>query len=338
MPSTELRERLARIPDVVVPVDPAVAPAIEATVTYLASDAALLSLQTDPYWPKWDSPWWHMLLLFEIGEARRIPARSVRAMVNALDAMPVKIFPIEPADIPDGIDPARETSCHCALGCMTQALDACGVDLARELPWTLPWFSRYQMADGGLTCDGDAYRVQDECPSSMVGSVAPLEALLLGDPKAWSQEHAAAADRAAAFFMARELRKGSPTKYNAAEREREPEWLRPCFPRFYLYDVLRGAHALVRWAALRGRSIPHAAVEVVAEHLCAEFPDGIVRVQRHASDGIMTRALDAPGTWVGRPATRFALLEATSTIGAPSPWLTQRWTETRAGLLRALDA
>lgn len=53
MPGTDtLRERLTRLPDAVVPWGPAVAPALEESVRYLASDAALRSLQADPYWPK----------------------------------------------------------------------------------------------------------------------------------------------------------------------------------------------------------------------------------------------------------------------------------------------
>lgn len=280
-----------------------------------------------------------MLLMFEIGEARRIPQRTVRAMVGALNAMPVKIFPIQPEDIPSGIDPARDTSCHCALGCMMQILAACGVDLARELPWCMPWFSRYQMADGGLSCDADAYRVHGECPSSMVGTIAPFEALLLGDSGTWSPEHTAALDRAAGFLMARELRLGSATKHNAAERQRAPDWMQPSFPRFYLYDVLRGARALSRWAELRGRRLPLAAIETVATHLCTEFPDGVVRVQRRAYETVVsTRARDATGSWTRGPATRFALLEATSGAGEPSPWLTAQWSETRASLLRWLEA
>lgn len=36
---------------------------IQSSVTYLSSDLALKTLDADAYWPKWNSPWWHMLLL-----------------------------------------------------------------------------------------------------------------------------------------------------------------------------------------------------------------------------------------------------------------------------------
>ncbi|MDQ3370194.1 MAG: hypothetical protein M3680_32660 [Myxococcota bacterium] len=38
---------------------------------------------------------------------------------------------------------------------------------------------RYQLADGGSSCDSDAYLQRDECPSSMVGTIAPLAAIVV---------------------------------------------------------------------------------------------------------------------------------------------------------------
>src|SRR5262245_24090827 len=102
------------------------------SVAYLASDAAKRSLEADPYWPKWHSPWWHMLLLFELGEARRIPEAAVRAMVASLNALPLKFFPIRPEEAP-GADPTRDCLCHCAVGSIEQVLTACGVDVRAEL-------------------------------------------------------------------------------------------------------------------------------------------------------------------------------------------------------------
>lgn len=52
---------------------------LEQSLAYLASDAALESLARDGYWPKWDSPWWHMLLLHERGQSHLIPRPAVDA-------------------------------------------------------------------------------------------------------------------------------------------------------------------------------------------------------------------------------------------------------------------
>jgi hypothetical protein len=325
--SHQLRDALARVPDPQPP--PGVANELVAAVAAdLASDAALRSLEADTYWPKWDSPWWHMLLLFELGEAARIPQRIVGAMVSGLDALPLHIFPIRPEE-KRGHDPYRDSSCHCALGTMHQVLSACGVDVAARLPWIEPWFARYQMADGGLNCDETAYLV-DECASSMVATIAPFEAML-GRPTDPFVE------RAAECLIGRWLVDGSPSRHNAEERDAAPSWLLPCFPRFYFYDVLRGLSALVRWATMSNHVLPLTAVNQAAAHLAAEHTDGIVRLRRRPWDGLTTMA-HVDGQWRrGQPASRFPLLEATSALGRACPILTRQWSTTRQHLIDLID-
>jgi hypothetical protein len=330
-----LIDRLARVPAVEVPSTPEADAGLLASLRYLGSDAAQRSVEADPYWPKWDSPWWHFALCVELGEAQRVPERTVSALLAALVAFRVKSFPFTPEDLPPGCDVHTNTLCHCQLGSAYQMLSACEVDVDGALPWAVPWFVRYQMADGGLNCDSDAYLVKGECPSSMVGTLAPLEAMLLGELVG---ERAAFVDRAAAFLIERRLMLGSPTQHNAAERKREPSWFQPCCPRFYFYDVLRGLNALTRWAERRERPIPLAAIEPVVDHLLSSFPDGVVRLGRSAQDGVRTLAFAASGEKIWPPASRFALLEATSAIGSASPALTRQWHESRRRLLALHDA
>jgi hypothetical protein len=284
--------------------------------------AALASLACDASLPKWDSPWWHALMLFELGDARHIPDRAVRALALAVDRMPLHEFPVD--GFPAGVDPYRDVMCHCALGCLAQVLVACGVDV---LPWFAPWFRRYQMADGGLSCDDAAYRVAGECPSSMVGTIAPFEAMRVlapGDPFV---------ARGADFLIARRLMDGSPTRHNAEERDVAPRWLLPCFPRFYFYDVLRGLAALVGWARDTSSALPRTAIAPVIEHLARAFPDGVVRTGRQGFEGVGTMQL-VDGAWTrGHPATRFPFLDEVSAVGTPSAALTRQWTATRRALL-----
>src|SRR5436853_692164 len=108
----ELRDALARVPVPTISLD--CDAAIADSVAYLGSDEARRSLEEDVYWPKWHAPWWQMLLLWELGEARRIPERTVGWMLAALDALPLKIFPIKPEDAP-GANLWRDCACHCAL-------------------------------------------------------------------------------------------------------------------------------------------------------------------------------------------------------------------------------
>jgi hypothetical protein len=330
----DLGKRLASIPSPTLARSPHVVRAIASCVEYLGSDAAMRSIDSDAYWPKWDSPWWHMMLLWELGEERRIPERAVAKLVSALQGLRVKIFPIHPHEVPDGADPYRDIQCHCAIGNVHQLLTACGVDVDRELPWIAAWLVSYQMADGGLSCDSDAYLITDECPSSMVGTVPVLEALLQRGGK--TQAERDAADRAAGFLIDRRLVEGSRSKHNAAERESAAAWPNLCFPRFYLYDVLRGLTALVRWTELGAKTLPLAAVEPAIEHLVTSYPDGVVSPRRHSWAGARTLAL-LDGAWGREPASTFPLLEVAGPLGEPNEPLTRRWTAVRKALLELID-
>jgi hypothetical protein len=192
------------------------------------------------------------------------------------------------------------------------------------------------MQDGGLTCDPAAYLIEGECPSSMVGTIAPFEAMLLGKESA---EKNALLDRAAAFLIERRLMLGSTTAHNAEEREAQRGWLLPCFPRFYFYDVLRGIAALARWAELRKRAIPLGAIEFVVDHLATSFPDGVVRLGREAfAVHPSTWAKTPGGAWERRSTSRFPLLDALSVVGDACATSTRAWSETRRRLIDLADA
>ncbi len=121
---------------------------LDESLNYLNSDEAVKTVKEDCYWPKWNAPWWHMLLLKEIGQVALIPEKIIREFIATLNNLPLKIFPIEPGDMPEGIDPYRGSPCHCQLGNVYQVLAAWGVNVDLELPWIRPWFLRYQMSDG----------------------------------------------------------------------------------------------------------------------------------------------------------------------------------------------
>src|SRR5437867_11672637 len=91
---------------------------ISESLAYLDSREARESIAADPYWPKWDSPWWHMTLLWELGLASRIPASAVAAMVEALKTHYHLIMPVKAGDLPAGVDEHRDVPCHCAVGTM----------------------------------------------------------------------------------------------------------------------------------------------------------------------------------------------------------------------------
>lgn len=302
---------------------------IAATIMYLESEEAFRRLAEDAYWPKWNAPWWHMLLLNEMGQAHLIPQKTLSAYVESLNRLPLKIFPIHPDQLPAGVDPSRGYPCLCQLGNVYRTLYACGVDVDTELPWIKPWFHKYQMADGGFNCDEGAYLVKDETPSSMVGSIAVLESLL-GIPKAkWSVDDEHTAAKLASFLMKRQLIHGSETAYNADERKSASEWIDLCFPRFYLYDILRGLSALLHWAEVTGTVLPTESTSAAIENLCRRFPDDEIKIGRRIFENTFSRVQAADKSWGRGSADHFPLLKTVSAIGSPSPFLKHQWLKTK---------
>lgn len=298
---------------------------IQDSVAYLSSPEAVASLEADSYWPKWNSPWWHMLVLHEMGEGGRIPEAAVDALVDSLNALPLKIFPIHPEDMPQGLDPFRHSSCHCAVGNVYQILAGRGVNVDERVPWLRPWMLQYQMADGGMSCDNEAYLVSGECPSSMVGTIPPFEAILRHTPRAFTAEEENFLDRCAAFLIGRRLTEGSSSKHNAEEREQAKAWTKLCFPRLYFYDVLRGLSALLEWSERRGKPIPWEAIRETVDTL-------VPRSSRLSFEGCTTLSRIASGEWQRRqPATFFPLLGSAS---RSSVFLEKEWAIAHATLAR----
>lgn len=212
------------------------------------------------------------------------------------------------------------------LGNVYQVLAARGVDVDSEAPWIRPWFLRYQMPDGGLNCDNEAYLVKDECPSSMVGTIAAFEAVLLYTKRDWTAEEHSFIDRAAQFLLDRELRIGSQTKHNAAEQDSAKDWTKLCFPRFYFYDVLRGLSAISIWAQKTGRTLPDEKLRTVIDDLTQRFSADGIYPQRLAFHEVKTIQEAPNGEWLrGQIASTFPLLDAVSAVGVANPFLTREW-------------
>jgi hypothetical protein len=264
-------------------------PHIQETIAYLESPAARRSLARDPYWPKWDSPWWRMTLLWELGLAGRIPRSIVSALVETVDAHYVHFFPTRPGQLPEGKDPRLHVLCQCAVGTLHQVLTACGVAVDGELPWLKRLLLDTQLPDGGVNCDDAAYAGSRK--SSLVSTLPSLEAVLRA-PGAKTAEELAFLGRGAAYLIGRRLVRSSGGSVI------DPDWLKPCFPRFYHYDVQRGAAFLREWSALSGKQVPEEAFAETAATMG----------ERWALEDV-TLVFD-DGAWKRGPAGTFALLDA----------------------------
>jgi hypothetical protein len=298
---------------------------IDETLACLRSPEALESIAADPYWPKWDSPWWRILLLVEMGRAGLVPREPLDAIARAMTTHFLPVFPFTPEEIPPGKDPVRHVLCHCALGSIDRVLAECGVDVDRALPWARAWYAKYQLADGGWNCDEAVY-TRASPRSSFVSTLPVLEALLQRGG-ALAPRELEALDRGARYLLDRKLVRSLSKGAIAKE-----DWLRPMFPRFYEYDVLRGLSFVARWAELRGVRLPRESVAEAVATLEALAPTGEHAPGRRVFDGPRTGRRDASGAGVKCPAKPFPLLEAVSRVQAPNEWLAREWKATRARL------
>jgi hypothetical protein len=300
--------------------------AVQDSLSYLSSDEAIKDIDANPYWPKWNAPWWHMSVLFEMGMATRIPKRAAEKLLSEVKRTHLPYFFREDAPADKASD--QDAPCPCAFGNIYQILNAAGLNVDLELPWARGWFLKYQMPDGGLSCDEDAYKA-DPNSSSLVGTIAPLEAILSITRKLSADEEQFL-DRGAKCLIDRELRLGSSSKFNADERLDEEDWLKPCFPRFYFYDVLRGLSFVLKWADLRNQIIPKDSIVEVVKHLELRSTNGQICIERHSFEGVFTKLQSESWDWKKRqPATHFPLLDQVSKIGSKSPYLTARWKKTQ---------
>lgn len=302
---------------------------VESSRAYLGSAKARESLAADPYWPKWDSPWWHMLLLWELGRPQDIPRPIAEAMLDALATRYLPFFPNPREPLPPGKDVYRDTQCHCGLANMYQALRDCGLDVDAKAPWIRRWFLRYQLPDGGLNCDERAY--EKGGASSIQSTLPALEAVLRGAKGSHTPSEEAFLDRGAEYLMERRLafrrRDGKPM---------DPSFLEVCFPRFYDYDVLRGLSFLVEWVIVRGGKVPDEAVAPAMKALAKRFPDGVIKVERPGLPAETTLRLEG-GAWRRVPETStFPLLDHCRRPGTPIPVLSKAWSGARAAFSRVL--
>jgi len=297
---------------------------IAASTAYLASAKARESLAQDPYWPKWNSPWWHLTALFELDRADAIPREAAEAMLAAIEAKYLRFFPNPREPLPPGKDPHRDALCHCAVGNISSALAACGLDLDARAPWLRAWLLHYQLPDGGLNCDEKVYAAGGA--SSIQSTLPALEAVLRVErPHTPAEE--LFLDRGAEYLIERRL-----VRRRRDGKVMDESFLKIGFPRFYDYDVLRGLSFLAGWSRARRANVPRDAVADAMSALATRFPDGNIRVEKPGLAAEDSLNPGAGGAWARGAASGFPLLESMRRAGQISEVLTRRWAEVRAVL------
>ncbi len=290
------------------------AEALAETVAFVSGPAAEADVRARWYWPKWNSLWWRMLLLHELGLSVHVPRSTADALASAIDAGCLHFFPLRQEEIPPGTDTWRQVACHCQVGTVVQVLSACGINPRERLPWIREWFARYQLADGGWNCNEAAYTRSKPGSSFLSTATAAEGALVVGCRDE--------ARRGAGYLAARNLARSlSKNKIAVAA------WLKPCFPRFYEYDVLRGLRLLARLGEpVARRNIEEAVLAVdaaLSDPACPPY---------WSFEGIDSYGLQANGTWAREPVTGFPLLEVARTAEVGGAALRMEWAETAAAL------
>jgi hypothetical protein len=291
------------------------------TVQYLQSEEALNSIDKDPYWPKWDSPWWHMSVLFEMGLSDLIPEKVIDRMILRMNERYLKFFPIHEHELPEGIDYYTRIPCHCQLGNMYQILRSHRADIDMHMPWIRPWFIKYQLPDGGLNCEDDAYR--ESLKSSIASSLPVFEAMMMvAEAGELSSEEEQFMAKGIKYLIEHGL------VYKTSGGLMDEDFLKLQFPRFYSYDILRGLSLLARWYHHfkdSNQKLSSLALDTILEGIktvTALKVNGHLTVMRSDLFKGNTRAVDGNGEFtIIKPKSYFSLLEAVGNVGEPSHYL-----------------
>lgn len=293
--------------------------AIEACLQELAAPYG-----ADPYWPKWDTHWWRLALLLELGALDRVPPELAENFAARLDSHYLHHFPLRESELPPDCNPYGQILCHCALGTAAQILLGCGIQVWERLPWLYSWLFRYQLDDGGYNCDEQAYTGSGK--SSLVSTVPVLEALLASRPDGPLDERERTSLQAGLDYLLdhRLFQRRSGEVINQA-------WLRPLFPRFYEYDILRGFRLALNLSERLQVPLPWSALTEAYELLNRNRqPQAWYLLDEQT-------LVPAPGDWQREPIRRFDLLELARGPHVSGACITAEWAgvQTRLTSLRA---
>jgi hypothetical protein len=294
--------------------------AIEDSIKFLESYPNLPIERIGNSRRKWDGLWWHMAALYEMGEVKQIPKSAIAKAKYILEAQTWPIFIKSAEDHPTTeIDNMKMDCCHCELAVFYMILMDYGSDLDKELPWIREWFLNHQLSDGGLNCEPDAYTHSNK--SSIISTLPPLEAILWYTNRDFTEKEAFFLDEGARYLIEHRLVCSKQTGEII-----DKEWLKPCFPRFFEYDILRGMSFLVEWSRRRNKPLPTDLLRKGVQQLESHVEASGIRIGR--------QIFDPKGPWGGHT---FALLEAVSEIGHVSPFLTKQFNRIRSQLNLALN-
>ncbi len=240
----------------------------------IESEKALLMIERDVYWPKWDSPWWYMLLLDETSRSSEIPVPVFKELLTCADRQYLKIFPVREEDVEGPVNGHTEIMCFCFLGGLMKLASKLEFDVFAHLPWAKDWINRYQLPDGGYNCDEAVYTGSGK--SSIASTTVMLEGMI--EYARFSQQpdlFAANMQKAVSYLLKHQIYLSSKGE------EIGLDWHKIVFPRFYEYDFTRGLEAVLDFLLLTGKKVRGMAVEKAVNLLQAKIDSGLAHSEKH---------------------------------------------------------
>lgn len=221
----------------------------------IQSEKALLMIERDVYWPKWDSPWWYILLLEETGRLAEVPAEAFKEFLICADRQYLKVFPVREEDVEGSVNGYTEVLCFCFLGSLMKVASRLDFDVFAHVPWAKNWLDRYQLPDGGYNCDDVAYTTSGK--SSLVSTTAMLEGMI--EYAKFTQDvesYVGNMQKAVGYLLKHQV-------YLSTSGTEIPDtnWDKIIFPRFNEFDFSRGLEAIFDFLLLTGKKVRGVAIE-----------------------------------------------------------------------------
>lgn len=281
----------------------------------------------DPYWPKWDSPWWKILLLYETDHIDMIDKGIIKRFINIIDSHYLHFFPIRESELPEGINPYTDIICFCALGSIIKIAASKDIPVLEEFSWIKDVIKSNILDDGGFNCDESVYTTSRK--SSLISTLSILEALF--DYERFTDEYKGIVDNGINYFLKRDL------FFTSHGKIMDKKWIKPIFPRFYEVDILRILTFIVNWSYKRGKRLDENILfPAVSSIKQSENENGYIVIKREwlKQEGTL---INVDGKWIfTEKASYFELLQKLSSIERPSHFLTREWHSTLKRLINII--
>jgi hypothetical protein len=292
--------------------------ALQKSIDFLNSKEASDSLRRDVYWPKWDSTWWHILLLYELGMIREVPKDLMELFAEVVNDNVLHFFPFTEDEFPKDTDPYRQILCFCAAGSLYQMLYSYGIDVDKKIPWLRAWFTKYQLPDGGYNCNEDAY-TKEVKKSSMTSTLPMVESLLLFKKDQITSDELDVLHKASDYIVSHKL-----FRKLTDQSIMDPNFTQIRFPRYYEYDFLRGFTFLYSYREKYGYTFPDSITDEVEELVNKHLVDGIITLKGVPLYDKSYNPLPN-GKWEKGEASTYDLLKLVMETNHQSLVLTKAW-------------